>query len=56
MSYCNGLPVPGPADEGLGLLFTGDNGVGKTHLAVAVLRELVDVARARAASSGTSTS
>jgi DNA replication protein DnaC len=27
--------------EGLGLLFTGGNGVGKTHLAVAALRELV---------------
>lgn len=38
-SYCAGYPYVGP-DEGLGLLFTGDNGVGKTHLAVAVLREL----------------
>ena len=38
-SYCGGYPYVGP-DEGLGLLFTGDNGVGKTHLAVAVLREL----------------
>lgn len=28
--------------EGLGLLFTGGNGVGKTHLAVAVLIELLD--------------
>src|SRR5262249_51526939 len=37
---CSGYPFLG-ADEGLGLLFTGDNGVGKTHLAVAVLRELV---------------
>jgi DNA replication protein DnaC len=27
--------------EGLGLLFTGGNGVGKTHLGVAALRELV---------------
>jgi DNA replication protein DnaC len=40
MSYCAGYPHLGD-DEGLGLLFTGDNGVGKTHLAVAVLRELV---------------
>jgi DNA replication protein DnaC len=38
-SYCGGYPYVGP-DEGLGLLFTGDNGVGKTHLAVAVLRWL----------------
>ncbi len=41
MSYCSGYPFLGTADEGLGLLFTGDNGVGKTHLAVGVLRELV---------------
>jgi DNA replication protein DnaC len=40
MLYCNGYPYLGPADEGLGLLFTGNNGIGKTHLAVAVLREL----------------
>ncbi len=40
MSYCAGYPHLGH-DEGLGLLFTGDNGVGKTHLAVAVLRDLV---------------
>jgi DNA replication protein DnaC len=40
MGYCGGYPHLGP-DEGLGLLFTGGNGVGKTHLAVAVLRELV---------------
>lgn len=39
--YCNGYPYLGSTDEGLGLLFCGDNGVGKTHLAVAVLRELV---------------
>jgi DNA replication protein DnaC len=37
--YCNGYPFLG-SDEGLGLLFTGNTGVGKTHLAVAVLREL----------------
>jgi DNA replication protein DnaC len=39
MNYCAGYPFLG-TDEGLGLLFTGDNGVGKTHLAVATLREL----------------
>ena len=46
MSYCNGYPHLGD-DEGLGLLFTGDNGVGKTHLAVAVLRELFTAKGAR---------
>ena len=40
MSYCSGYPYLGTDDEGLGLLFTGDNGVGKTHLAISVLREL----------------
>ena len=30
-------------DEGLGLIFTGGTGTGKTHLAVAVLRELAEV-------------
>ena len=40
ISYCNEYPHLG-RDEGLGLLLTGTNGVGKTHLAVAVLRELV---------------
>lgn len=40
MNYCSGYPHLGP-DEGLGILLTGDNGVGKTHLAVAVLRELM---------------
>ena len=40
--YCNGFPHTGSTDEGLGLLFSGDTGVGKTHLAVAVLRELVE--------------
>jgi DNA replication protein DnaC len=39
--YCSGYPYLGPTDEGLGLLFTGTAGVGKTHLAVAVLQELV---------------
>jgi len=37
--FCSGYPHL--AEEGLGLLFTGNNGVGKTHLGVAVLRELV---------------
>ena len=41
LRYCAGYPYLGTTDEGLGLLFTGDNGVGKTHLAVAVLHELV---------------
>jgi DNA replication protein DnaC len=40
VTFCAGYPHLGD-DEGLGLLFCGDNGVGKTHLAVAVLRELV---------------
>src|SRR5207245_1900697 len=39
MKYCAGYPFLGE-DEGLGLLYCGNNGVGKTHLAVAVLREL----------------
>ena len=46
MSYCNGYPHLGP-DEGLGPLLTGDNGVGKTHLAVSVLRELMSQKGAR---------
>ena len=46
MAYCSGYPHLG-ADEGLGLLFCGDNGVGKTHLAVGVLRELVETKGAR---------
>jgi DNA replication protein DnaC len=46
MAFCAGYPHLGP-DEGLGLLFSGDNGVGKTHLAVAVLRELADAKGAR---------
>jgi DNA replication protein DnaC len=46
MAFCSGYPHLG-ADEGLGLLFCGDNGVGKTHLAVAVLRELVAARGAR---------
>jgi DNA replication protein DnaC len=46
LAFCSGYPHLG-ADEGLGLLFSGDNGVGKTHLAVAVLRELVQNRGAR---------
>jgi len=46
MDFCSGYPHLA-ADEGLGLLFCGDNGVGKTHLAVAVLRELVTEKGAR---------
>jgi DNA replication protein DnaC len=38
--YCQGYPYL-DIDEGLGLLITGNNGVGKTHLAVAVLKDLV---------------
>jgi DNA replication protein DnaC len=48
MRYCSGYPFAGE-DEGLGLLFTGDNGVGKTHLAVAVLKELVTAKNVRGA-------
>jgi len=40
MLYCNDYPHLGSTHEGLGLLLTGANGIGKTHLAVAVLREL----------------
>jgi DNA replication protein DnaC len=47
VSYCSGYPYLGAVNEGLGLLFTGDNGVGKTHLAVAVLRELCEKKGAR---------
>jgi DNA replication protein DnaC len=46
MVFCSGYPHLAD-DEGLGLLFCGDNGVGKTHLAVAVLRELVSAKGAR---------
>jgi DNA replication protein DnaC len=38
-AYCGGYPYL-DRDEGLGLLMTGRSGLGKTHLAVAVLREL----------------
>jgi DNA replication protein DnaC len=44
LNYCARYPArcaaPGN-DAGLGLFFTGLNGTGKTHLAVATLRELV---------------
>jgi DNA replication protein DnaC len=40
IAYHAGWPHQGDR-EGLGLLFTGSNGVGKTHLAVAVLIELM---------------
>ena len=46
MSFCAGYPHLG-SEEGLGLLFSGTNGVGKTHLAVAALRELVAAKGAR---------
>jgi len=46
MAFCNGYPHLAN-DEGLGLLLSGDNGVGKTHLAVGVLRELVETKGAR---------
>lgn len=46
VAFCESYPHLGE-DEGLGLLFSGDNGVGKTHLAVAVLRELVTAKGAR---------
>ena len=41
LSYSVGYPHLG-SEEGLGLLFTGNSGVGKTHLAVAVLQELAE--------------
>lgn len=39
LAYCDRYPHP--ANAGLGLLFWGAKGIGKTHLAVGVLRELV---------------
>ncbi len=44
--YVAGYPFLG-TDEGLGLLLSGGNGVGKTHLAAAILRELVEKKGAR---------
>ena len=40
-SFAAGYPHTG-VSAGLGLLFTGSNGIGKTHLAVAVLRDLAE--------------
>lgn len=40
LAYCNQFPAEGSA-KGLGLVFWGANGTGKTHLAVGVLQELV---------------
>jgi len=45
LRYCSAYTQRGAVnanDKGLGLLFTGGNGTGKTHLAVAVLRELAE--------------
>lgn len=46
VSFASGYPHTGES-AGLGLLFTGTNGIGKTHLAVAVLRELAETKRLR---------
>jgi len=40
LAYCEGFPHR-PASEGLGLLFWGPAGSGKTHLATGILSELV---------------
>lgn len=40
-TFASGFPHSG-VSAGLGLLFTGANGIGKTHLGVAVLRELAE--------------
>jgi len=45
-SFTAGYPHGGES-AGLGLLFTGLNGVGKTHLAVGVLRELAETKKVR---------
>jgi DNA replication protein DnaC len=46
MSFCAGYPHLG-SEEGLGLLLTGNSGVGKTHLAIAVLLELAGTKHVR---------
>ena len=45
-SFAAGYPHQG-VSAGLGLLFTGSNGIGKTHLAVAVLRDLAEARKLR---------
>jgi DNA replication protein DnaC len=40
LAYCNRFAEAGVRTDGLGLLFWGPSGTGKTHLAVAVLAEL----------------
>jgi DNA replication protein DnaC len=46
VSFAAGYPHTG-VSAGLGLLFTGSNGIGKTHLAVAVLRDLAETRKVR---------
>jgi DNA replication protein DnaC len=48
MAFCAKFASVG-SEDGLGLLFTGDNGVGKTHLAIATLHELVSTKGVRGA-------
>jgi DNA replication protein DnaC len=50
LSFCVAYPTrmrSNNNDQGLGLIFSGGTGRGKTHLAVAVLRELAEVHSAR---------
>jgi len=57
LRYCSAWDQRGSAhanDKGLGLLFTGGNGTGKTHLAVAALRELAEAHGLEELSMGTS--